>query len=206
MRDGWIQLIYWFLLKEFQRKGIHEKHLDFLNCYKTSKCTNNHSHTPKSRTFLQLSVSSETISNTHIHTTAPKPACLQLSVWNAIFRQAFVLRVTFVSGHHSAWKKREGGQETKYDRTNGELLGAVKGHRGPMNTSVPRKRSSLTWSLNSHFSSLGIFTFNLYVLPTRVVFHKKREKIQTVCGQRHWSEHILVSGTNVLGRMHEPLH
>jgi len=76
-----------------------------------------------------------------------------------------------------ARKERVDGQETKYDRTNGELLSS-KGSQGS-HEHVGSKETlqfSVIPKLSFHRASLGILMFNLHILPTRVVFHKKGRK------------------------------
>lgn len=134
---------------------------------KLNICTNYHSQFPtlqKAGSFFS-SVCHYSQTQFHIHTTTPKPACLQLSERNAIFRQDFVFRVIFVSGYHLQLcvheGHKEGGQETKHDRMNGEL-NSSKGSEGSHEQvgSKETLKLNVTPELSFHKTSLGIFMFN----------------------------------------------
>lgn len=191
---------------------MHERHLDFLCCYKPNISRHNPSHPPKSGGFYSSvchhndALKHNTYSHHHSKASMSTTICEECHFQTGFCLQGhFCVRIPLTT--LCAWKKREGGQETKHKRTNGELFAEAKGHKSPMNKSVPRKRSSL-WSLNSH-STEHLWAYlgsTLTFFPQGWLF-TNQEQLETVFGQRHWSEQVLSSGiTRVLGRNYEPLH
>lgn len=127
---------------------MHERLLDFHCCHKPNISTHNPSHPPNSGSFYSSvchhndALKHNAYSHHHSKARMSTTVCEECHFQTGFCLQGhFCVRTPLTT--LCAW-------ETKHDRTNGELLAAVKGHKGSMNKSVPRKRSSLTWSLNSH--------------------------------------------------------